>query len=866
MHNHEALEAYLQKLDKGLFAIYTIAKSKLMSTFQERWCSHWPEGNDHGPAHINRVLDNLAALVGQEPVETGELSQLDLFLTMMGVVAHDIGVISGRAHHANASANLIRQIAASNQYVFNDHTLDILVAAIVCHSSTAKIEDECRHFAEKEPIAGQTVRPYKIAALVRIADELDEDSRRAPKQLVEMGTISKDSQPYWRFCQCIRGIDLGSPRGEILISAHFNEEVLQGAWDPPTKTFLQFFAEKVAKINLERVRVAPYLGSLVRKRLLVRVSLPPKSRPNFTEPRTFYFDDEMGSSEARAKWATERFLEYYPELLPARKDLTAKGAGFHTEQRQTNSQNRSTAASGPVSLPHETASPANNEMEPQYPDEATRQASKSYQSALERLERLRAAGITGVTFDAARKEVEAAKKALREGRQLMPGEILGERYLVLDRIGRGGFATVWRAKDLRSNTITAVKVLHGHCTHDRSQRERFQIGIREMSRLEHPHIVRVLAPYQVEGGYLLPDGQVHGGQHYFVMEYLEGGDLNQAILEGRLPSDYIWQCLEGILSALEYAHSKDIIHRDVKPENILLTSDGKAKLTDFDLARAADSGHGTKTGALGSMFYAAPEIHNSGVVIDGRADVYSLAMTVLFALRGRTWSYEDAFNRTRVLNALRPRSLSQVLSRALALNPDQRYSSVQEFREALHRATFHGRNRVPVPVRQNSTGGHLADLVLRAHRNSPFYKPACMLAVLEAIEAGEVSFERLEPEVIFRRFDNVLEEAAGMGWQPFFHLSTDGFWEFVKDGQKVSRDEFEKRRPNSRKKLLMKIDFAVVLEAHRAWWNDANERSILRRTVLVMLGQRTPEPIEDAEVPPVAPRSSAPNQAPDEPE
>jgi serine/threonine protein kinase len=330
------------------------------------------------------------------------------------------------------------------------------------------------------------------------------------------------------------------------------------------------------------------------------------------------------------------------------------------------------------------------------------------------------------------------------------------------------------------------------------------------------------------------------------MEYLEGGDLHQAIRTKSMSTTDIWKILDEILSALEYAHEQGIIHRDVKPANILLSADGRAKLTDFDLARAAESSHGTRTGALGTVFYAAPEVHNSGVVLDERSDIYSLAMTAIFALRGKEWTYEEFLRPTRVLNDLRPKSVSTILAKALAVNREHRYSSMTAFREVFHRVMARSRERVPILVRK-SADGRLADLMLRAQRASPTYKPACMLSVLDAFEAGEVSLEQLEPTVIFRRFDKILEESAGRGWLPFFHLSTDGFWGFVKDGRTVARDEFVDRRPVSQKNLLGKIDFAVVPENQREWWSDINERNCLRRTLLEMLDQSNTSSFESVE-------------------
>src|SRR5262249_21434167 len=159
-------------------------------------------------------------------------------------------------------------------------------------------------------------------------------------------------------------------------------------------------------------------------------------------------------------------------------------------------------------------------------------------------------------------------------------------------------ATVWQAYDRRRHELVAVKVLHRFHAEDRTRRDRFFRGARKMAELYHPGIVRVLESRFDEGAF-----------HFFVMEYVAGGDLEKAVVGGALQPAEVLPLIAAVGEALTYAHGLRVVHRDVKPANILLEA-GKPKLTDFDLVRVLDSATTDLTQTLqgmGTILYTAPE-------------------------------------------------------------------------------------------------------------------------------------------------------------------------------------------------------------------------------------------------------------------
>ncbi len=268
----------------------------------------------------------------------------------------------------------------------------------------------------------------------------------------------------------------------------------------------------------------------------------------------------------------------------------------------------------------------------------------------------------------------------------MIGSLLAGRYRLDARVGRGGMCTVWRAHDLALERTVAVKLLHTELSGDGAQLERFRREARAVARLSHPHIVTVI------------DAGEEEGRPYIVLEYVEGETLKERIKRhGRLPvTEAVAYAIE-IARALACAHAQRLVHRDVKPQNVLIDREGRAKVTDFGIARSLESGQEdlTATGrVLGTTEYVAPE-QALGERVTERSDLYSLGI-VLFEMltgappfRGPT-PVATAMAHVREplpdVQKLRPEvsaSLAAVIERACAKNPERRHRNALELAEEL---------------------------------------------------------------------------------------------------------------------------------------------------------------------------------------
>jgi hypothetical protein len=198
-----------------------------------------------------------------------------------------------------------------------------------------------------------------------------------------------------------------------------------------------------------------------------------------------------------------------------------------------------------------------------------------------------------------------------------------------------------------------------------------------MAELRHPGIVRIVAEQCTDGAF-----------YFYIMEYIEEGDLRTAILSGRLNQEERLEIVAEVGEALQFAHQRGVVHRDIKPSNILLDEKGHPKLTDFDLVRAFDSTGGTVTGGmLGTFLYTAPESLTDASQVGPAADVYSLGMTAIFAISGAelpaaVFRSPDKFIETLPVSE----DLRRVLLKAVNWDAEQRWSSVEAFCQALKRA------------------------------------------------------------------------------------------------------------------------------------------------------------------------------------
>lgn len=259
---------------------------------------------------------------------------------------------------------------------------------------------------------------------------------------------------------------------------------------------------------------------------------------------------------------------------------------------------------------------------------------------------------------------------------LAAGLVLG-RYRLVSRAGAGGMSEVWRAEDTTLHRTVAVKVILDPIASDPTFAERFLREARLVAGLDHPNVLSVF-----DFGKEVVEGREVS---YLVMPLVSGGSLRERI-KGPVPFGEAIAWLAAIGAALDHAHAKGILHRDVKPGNVLLDSTGRPLLADFGLARTADSASGlTATGTvLGTPSYMAPE-QAVGKALDGRADQYALAVIAFELLVGRVPFKADS--PLAVLHqhvSVAPEPLSQVLggvpsaadpvmSRALAKNPADRF-------------------------------------------------------------------------------------------------------------------------------------------------------------------------------------------------
>ncbi|GJM68824.1 hypothetical protein HMSSN036_10400 [Paenibacillus macerans] len=206
----------------------------------------------------------------------------------------------------------------------------------------------------------------------------------------------------------------------------------------------------------------------------------------------------------------------------------------------------------------------------------------------------------------------------------MIGHELGGRYQVVERVGGGGMALVYKAQDILLNRYVAIKVLRQQFVNDEEFIRRFRREAQSAASLSHPNIVSV---YDV--------GQ-EDDVHYIVMEFVEGQNLNEIIKErAPLQVEEAVRIASQIADALDHAHQNQIIHRDIKPHNILIGRNGWVKVTDFGIARAVTSTTITQTGSVvGSVHYFSPE-HAKGVATGEKSDLYSLGIVLYQMLTGR---------------------------------------------------------------------------------------------------------------------------------------------------------------------------------------------------------------------------------------
>jgi eukaryotic-like serine/threonine-protein kinase len=265
---------------------------------------------------------------------------------------------------------------------------------------------------------------------------------------------------------------------------------------------------------------------------------------------------------------------------------------------------------------------------------------------------------------------------------LAVGQIIGD-YEVLGVLGAGGMGKVYRVRSVVSQRIEALKVLLSDLNAHPELAERFLREIRISAALEHPNIASLRAAQKI------------GNQLLMVMEYVDGSTLGELMTRGTLPLDRSLSYIGQALAALDYAHGRGVIHRDIKPGNIMVTSGGQVKLTDFGIARLATDTKLTKTGVMvGSLHYMSPE-QIEGNEPDARSDIYSLGVTFYELATGKrpfdgdseyqimAAHLKGAPQAPREINQALPPAINEVILTALARDMGSRFASAKAMHNAV---------------------------------------------------------------------------------------------------------------------------------------------------------------------------------------
>jgi serine/threonine-protein kinase len=374
----------------------------------------------------------------------------------------------------------------------------------------------------------------------------------------------------------------------------------------------------------------------------------------------------------------------------------------------------------------------------------------------------------------------------QESSDRLIGVTIDGRYVIESRIARGGMAKVYLATDLRLDRKVAVKVMHDHLVDDTDYAAKFIREAQHTARLAHPNIVSVF------------DQGHEGDVLYLVMEYLPGITLRELLNDfGTLTVEQALDITTAVLQALVVAHREGILHRDVKPENVMLVNDGRIKVGDFGLARPVSSATETGKSLLGTVAYIAPELLTRGQA-DSRSDLYSVGVMLYEMLAGKQPFSGDSPMRIAMQHAKTPMPLAalsnpivspavdDVIQRATAKSPQERPKDARVFLDALRKASTSGASdsaetavdpeindsaaTVPIdtglPVRKGKTGNADAENAQRATIKIPRLVKTSQKKRESASQEFDEPTERRRPRigVIILAITIALAGAGTAGW------------------------------------------------------------------------------------------------------
>ncbi|MDX2177704.1 MAG: protein kinase [Candidatus Sumerlaeia bacterium] len=263
-----------------------------------------------------------------------------------------------------------------------------------------------------------------------------------------------------------------------------------------------------------------------------------------------------------------------------------------------------------------------------------------------------------------------------EAARIAAGDVLGVGYEVIDVIGEGGMAVVYRARQKSLSRVVALKAMHPRFSADREFVTRFEREAGALAALNHPNIVSIIDRGQERNIY------------YFVMEFVDGETLDQKIIDNTLSLKEWREVIQACRDGLEFVHRRGVVHLDIKPSNILIDREGRAKISDFGIAHIVTGDDAAEEGpkrAFGTSYYMAPEQTAMPGAVDARADIYALSVT-FYKMITRSMPAPDTVMPPSEVNTDIPVAVDAVIFRGMAPDREERYQNVRDFCDDLLKA------------------------------------------------------------------------------------------------------------------------------------------------------------------------------------